>query len=130
MRSVKPGRGPSFMSGLVGIVVAIGGIGWTFAAVRMGAPGFFALFGVAFVVIAVVQVVYNFANATGKKRFSAFDITEHGEEEDPLNQYFGEQPRDEQERTSGDTGLFCPYCGEKVEADYRFCRKCGKELPR
>ena len=130
MRSVKPGRGPSMMGGAVGIIMAVVGIGWTAGAVSMGAPGFFALFGVAFVVIAVIQAVYNFANATGKKCFSAFDITEHGEEEDPLNQYFGESNQNGTPWGTGEKSAFCPYCGEKAEADYRFCRKCGKELPR
>ena len=24
--------------------------------------------------------------------------------------------------------LFCPYCGSELEADYAFCRKCGKKV--
>ena len=61
MKSVKPGRGPSMMSAIVGIFVAIFGVVWTIAAVSMGA-GIFGLFGLVFVAIAIVQVIYNFKN--------------------------------------------------------------------
>lgn len=46
----------------------------------MGAPISFSIFGVLFVIVGIVQAVYNFKNAAGKKRYSAFDIVD-GEEE-------------------------------------------------
>ena len=49
----------------------------------MDAPVYFCLFGVVFVVLAIAQALYNLYNATAKRRFSLFDITEEGEEPDP-----------------------------------------------
>lgn len=127
MKSVKPGRGPSFMGGIGAAVVGVIGIGWTAMASSIGAPGFFTWFGVAFVVLALVDALYNFKNATGKNRFSAFDVTDANEEPDPLNAYFsgcGE------EAGAKDAAAFCPFCGAQAEAGFRFCKKCGKELPQ
>ncbi len=123
MRSIKPGRGPSLMGGVMSILIGLFGVGWTIAAASTGG-GVFALFGVIFVAIAVVQAVYNFKNASGKNRYSAYDITESGEEPDPLNERFGPAP----EAGAGPT-RFCPYCGTPVGEDFEFCNHCGKKLP-
>ena len=48
MKSIKPGRGPSAMGAMGSIVAAVFGLIWTGAAVSMGAPIFFPLFGVVF----------------------------------------------------------------------------------
>lgn len=132
MRSIKPGRGPSMMSGVMGIFVAVFGVIWTVVALNMGG-GIFALFGVVFIIMAVVMTVYNFKNATGENRYSTFDITDDGEEIDPLNERFG---RKRENGGAGNTtadksggSAFCPYCGAKVEGDFEFCNKCGKKLP-
>ncbi len=138
MKSIKPGRGPSMMGGISCIFVALFGVIWTILAASMGG-GLFALFGVIFIGYAIVQAIYNFKNATGKNRYSSFDITEGNEESDPLNEYFGnnsyysssssnstssQQPH----QSSGDS-KYCPYCGTKVEGDYLYCNQCGKKLP-
>lgn len=68
------------MGGVGGIVVAIFGVIWTIGALSMGAPPFFALFGLLFVVMAIAGVVYNFYNATSRNRMSSFDVTTDGEE--------------------------------------------------
>lgn len=132
MKSVKPGRGPSFLSGAGAVAVALFGVLWTVFAAQMGAPAIFCLFGVVFVMAALGGAIYNFINATAKKRFSTFDITEDGEEEDPLNARFGQDSPEEgggaRRASSGETN-FCPSCGERVDPDDRFCRKCGRELP-
>ncbi len=125
MKSIKPGRGPSFMGGIMSIIVGIFGILWTVFAASFGG-GFIALFGVVFVIIAVVNAVYNLKNATSENRYSAFDITDDSEEPDPLNQRFGEK-RDTQ--PDSQNSAFCPYCGTKAEGDYEYCNKCGKKLP-
>lgn len=113
---------------------------WTLAAAGMGG-GFFALFGVVFIFIAIVQAVYHLKNATGENRYSSFDITDGNEEPDPLNEYFGQRQTDSREddqdfnqsvtrNTSRQGGsAFCPYCGTPVEGDFAFCNKCGKKLP-
>ena len=64
MKSVKPGRGPSFMSGVIGIVMILFGIFWTAMAARFS--GIMAVFGVLWTVIAVMIIIYNFKNATSK----------------------------------------------------------------
>jgi hypothetical protein len=85
-----------------------------------------------------VQAVYQFKNATSQNRYSAFDITDGNEEPDPLNERFGAH----EERAEIETGKeieepaglpdadanFCPYCGAKLKAGYRFCRHCGKSI--
>lgn len=89
MKSVKPGRGPSFMNGVGYVAAAVFGIFWMILAGGIGAPGLFVAFGAIFVLMAVAGAIYQFSNATRKNRFSAFDITDEQEEPDELNQYFG-----------------------------------------
>ena len=126
MKSIKPGRGPSFMGGVMSILIGLFGVLWTIVAAGMGG-GVFALFGLIFIAVAVVQAIYHFKNATGKNRYSTYDITEDGEEPDPLNQRFG-PPSEAAEKPMADSA-FCPYCGNPVEKAYEFCNKCGKKLP-
>lgn len=91
----------------------------------------FPLFGVVFVIIAVVIAIYNFKNATSKKRYSEYDIVDGNEESDPLNERFGHTAyREESTGSFEGNDLFCPYCGAPAEDDYLFCKKCGKQLPR
>ncbi len=141
MKSIKPGRGPSMMGAIVGVAVAIFGILWTVGAANMTSEAnmmfhsdpvgdtmslIFPLFGVVFVVIAVVGVVYNFKNATGKNRYSEYDIVDGDEEPDPLNMRFADE---DYEDAAEEEGSFCPYCGNKIEGDYVYCNRCGKKLP-
>ena len=126
MKSIKPGRGPSMLSGIVGIFMIGFGVVWTAFASQVS--GIVALFGVIWIGIAVVTTVYNFKNATGKNRYSAYDITDEQEEPDPLNERFGvpsatEKPRNDVENK------FCPYCGTPLSGDFEYCNKCGKKLP-
>ena len=125
MKSIKPGRGPSMMSGVIGIVMICFGIFWTIIAGSL-AP-FMAVFGILWTAVAVITTVYNFKNATGKNRYSAFDITDSDEEPDPLNERFGERDNTENEETG--ENIYCPYCGVKLEGDFKFCNKCGEKLP-
>ena len=131
MKSIKPGRGPSMMSGVACVAVGIFGVIWTVGAASIGG-GLFALFGVVFIIIAIVNAVYNFKNATNKNRYSTFDIVDGSEEPDPLNERFGgtayEMRQSDMSEGSGGSE-FCPYCGADVDADYVYCNKCGKKLP-
>ena len=126
MKSIKPGRGPSMLSGIVGIFMIGFGILWTvFAA--MASP-VFSLFGVLWTGIAISITVYNFKNAKGKNRYSQFDITDENEEPDPFNERFGNPQGFTKNRDDGGN-RFCPYCGIPVSDDFEFCNNCGKKLP-
>ena len=85
MKSIKPGRGPSAMGGIGSAAAALFGVFWTLAAASMGAPVFFVLFGIVFILLGVVQAIYHFRNATGENRYSEFDIVDSDEEPDPLD---------------------------------------------
>ena len=126
MKSIKPGRGPSMMSGIVGIFMIGFGIVWTVLAAQ--ASGIFAAFGILWTGIAVVITVYNFKNAASKNRYSDFDITDSDEEPDPLNERFGNIHNTAREKNDKDN-KFCPYCGTAVEDDFAYCNNCGKKLP-
>ena len=143
MKRVKPGRAPSALEAVMSIVIAVFGIFWTIMAVSDGAPFFFAMFGVCFVVVAIVQAIYCFKNATSKERFSVMDIVEDDEEGDPTDRWVGgsvndgesagESEADEKSAASATDDAeaevnFCPYCGAKAEKTFRFCQKCGKRI--
>lgn len=122
MKSIKPGRGPSMMNGFMGIVVILFGVFWTIIVGRF-AP-FMAVFGILFIIIAVVQTIYSFKNATSKNRYSSFDITDSSEEIDPFNERYGNN----ETKVEAQKGHYCPYCGEKLDDDFVFCRYCGKKI--
>lgn len=130
MKSIKPGRSQSAMGFMGSIIAVIFGIFWTIMASNIGAPSIFPLFGVLFIIVGIVQAVYHYKNTTGKNRYSVYDITEDGEEIDPLDQRFGNianHPKNFSESNS--SVKYCPYCGTKANDDYDFCSKCGKKLP-
>ncbi len=131
MKSIKPGRGPSMMGGVGAIFAALFGVFWTIMAISMGAV-FMAPFGLIFIGISVVNALYNFKNATGENRYSAFDIVDEHEEIDPLNERFGTKNYDTETFGTADMDSeseYCPYCGVKVSKEFEFCHKCGKKLP-
>lgn len=130
MKSIKPGRGPSAIGAVMSACLVVFGIFWTILAAQSGAPFFFPLFGVVFIAIGVLQAVYHFKNATGKNRYSSFDITDEAEELDPLNERFGDAPLSGDTTELGGSSTFCPYCGAPAQSDFTFCRNCGKQLPK
>lgn len=116
------------MGGFAGILAAVFGVIWMIFAVYIGA-GPFALFGLVFIAFAVGNAVYSFKNATGKQRYSEFDIVDSDEEADPLNERFGNRTERAADEADGNTSKYCPYCGAQVKGDYEFCNQCGKRLP-
>ena len=129
MKSIKPGRGPSRNSAVMSVFMAIFGVIWTVIAVSIGSHmGFigmiFPLFGVIFIIIAIYNAIYHSKNANNKNRYSLFDITEQGEEPDPLEEKFSAP---EEEESEYGEKRFCPYCGKRTDGG-RFCSNCGKKL--
>ncbi len=128
MKSIKMGREPSFMGGIMGIVAALFGLFWTFFVISNGG-GMFGLFGLIFVGIGILNAFRGFRNAFGKNRRSEFDIVDETEEFDPWNERFGNNNVSDGEYFS--TGnSFCPYCGNEVKKDFEFCNNCGRKLPK
>ena len=54
MKSIKRGRAPSMMGGVMSLLIGLFGVAWTIVALRIGG-GFMAVFGLIFVAVAVVQ---------------------------------------------------------------------------
>ena len=115
MRSIKPGRGPSLLSGLGALAATLFGVFWTVTAAESGAPILFPLFGIVFIGLGAFTAVYHLRNAAAQNRSSIVDIVDENEEPDPLNRRFGEK-------------RFCPYCGEALPENARFCPGCGREI--
>lgn len=118
------------MGGVMSVAVALFGVFWTIMAVSTGA-WFMAPFGLIFIGVSVFNAVYNFKNATGKNRYSQYDITDENEEPDPWNEKFGEKRDnncDVKPQTLADS-RYCPYCGAKAAPDFEFCNVCGKKIP-
>ena len=131
MKSIKPGRGPSKMSAVGSIFVAVFGVFWCVAAAAMG--GYIMIpFGILVIGLSLYSAFYNYHNATSEDRYSVLDIVDENEEPDPLNEKYG-RARDIEEFSSNDASgtkaSFCPYCGEPVNGTFDFCPKCGKKLP-
>ena len=133
MKQIRRGKGPSAQSGALSVVLAVFGVVWTVFTLRMGA-GFLALFGVFFVVFAVMQAVYHLSNAAGKRRDPLYEIvdTEEAREENAAQ---GKPPAPAAPSpiappvAKAGMGRYCPYCGEAVQADFAFCAGCGRKLP-
>ena len=123
MKSIKPGRGPSMIGGIMGIFMILFGIVWTAIASRLNP--IMLVFGILWTGIAIVQTVYSFKNATSQNRFSQVDITDAEEETDPLQEKYGEN----KDKPVSEKVRFCPYCGAPAEGDFQYCPKCGKKLP-
>lgn len=128
MKSIKRGRGPSFMGVIGSVIAVIWGVIWMGIAGSMGAPPLFVCFGLVFIGAAIVNGVYDFRNATGKKRYSEYDIVDSKEESDPLNEIYGQPYEEAASAENGEEYGFCPYCGKKREKDHIYCGKCGRRL--
>ena len=126
MKSIKPGRGPSKMSAVASVFVAIFGVFWCIVAGFMGA-WFMIPFGLIFIGFAIYNAKYHFDNAKSEERYSVFDIVDSDEEADPLNKKYGKP--NENEDAHGSSAEYCPYCGNPTKSEYDFCPKCGKKLP-
>ena len=124
MRHIKPGRGPSMMGG---VICAIGSLALSLLGLALlfsdaGPAGWIPFplsFGAAFL------SVYYFKNGMKKNRHSDFDVTDPGEEPDPLCEIL---LPDYHKMKNG----YCPYCGKALKvgngAGMVYCTHCGKKL--
>jgi hypothetical protein len=78
--------------------------------------------------------IFNFYNATSRNRFSNWDVTDSGEEPDPLDpssrQSLARPSAIQPETISKEGAAFCPFCGAGVQGEFEFCPRCGKQLPK
>ncbi len=141
MKSIKGGRESSivvaiaaFGMALIGIVMTISGVSSinnSFFPDNSGMSSAIIVFGIVFVTIAVALGIHHLHNATAKNRPSILDITDGNEEPDPLNEYFhGEYDVESTDSPVAKGGMYCPYCGKPIQADFAFCSHCGKELKK
>ncbi len=121
MKHIKRGRGPSFMDGVVNVVIGLVGVVVCFVSGDIIG----ILFGLVFGIVAGMNAVYNFKNATGDNRYSEYDIVDAEEEPDPLTSAKEEKT----EKPQSGTNKFCPYCGTEAGEGYLYCKNCGKKLP-
>lgn len=137
MKSIKPGRGPSGMAFIGSIISVVFGIFWTIIAFSMTADApfgvvgiIFPLFGILFIVYGIAHAAYNYKNATGKDRFSVFDITDSTEEGDLADRWIRNEGKEDKNRQefSGAGIKYCPYCGASQKSDYKYCPECGRAL--
>lgn len=138
MPSASSGRGPSvamgILSGLFGLAFAVF---WTVMAARTGAPTFFVLFGVGFIVLILFGTIKHVSNLARKPPMSDLGIPPQVRKPDPIARAFGHDlpslpppeacraPNEPVRRYQGDQ---CPFCGAKVEEHFDFCPACGKNI--
>lgn len=127
------------MSFVGSVIAVVFGVFWTIIALNItqNAPFpiigiVFPLFGVIFIIFGIVQAVYHLKNATGKNRFSLFDVTDSSQEGDPADAWLkkdNEAPRAAAHQASA-VGAFsyCPYCGTRLTSEFSFCPRCGRQI--
>jgi len=129
MKRIKPGRGPSALTFIGSLIAIIFGLIWIATVIYLGKkendlPTPLLLFGALFILIGVINAVYAYINAFGKKRFSLMDVVEPSEEGEP-----NEPDEKTLNKTGQESGLnYCPHCGNPVKESFVFCPKCGKTL--
>ncbi|MFH0992867.1 MAG: zinc ribbon domain-containing protein [bacterium] len=135
MKRIKPGRGISQLGYQGSMYAVFFGILWTVIALVIGisfatqvggvfviVAFVFPLFGVLFISLAWKQAKFNKHNATSKDRHSIVDITENGEEGDPMDATVNAVKEKEK------SDFTCPKCGSAVDLFDNFCPACGNRL--
>lgn len=134
MKSIKPGRAPSLMGGVMSLLVGLFGIVWTGRRVCVGRRRVRALW----------RDLRDHRHRAGRvplqKRCGEkplFRIRHHRRARG-AGPAFGALRRAGTDAQQGASAapegsapgsLFCPYCGAPAALDYAFCKRCGKRLP-
>ncbi len=123
--SLKPGPGPSAGRAAGAILGVIFGILWTIFAIFLtkDAPFpfvkiLFPLFGVVFVIAAIVSAFNHMHNATRPNRFSEFNVVPTESEQEPVL-------RGGAVRSDKHVGKYCTHCGTGLRDTDNFCSACG-----
>ena len=128
MKSIKPGRGPSLLSGiatLIGIAVII-----CFAAMAIKMRQTFFLIIAGFILLVYICfTIYHFSNAIKKNRHSILYI----EDDRESNSSPSAEPKEPSALLNGKpidgvAPRYCPYCGKDTESDFLYCKFCGRKL--
>lgn len=120
---IRPSREVSSIQLVMCIAAAIFGIFWMITASSIGAGGF-SMFGIVFVLIAVIFAFIHFRNATGKKPLSLYEITDEGLDAPKKYPFDNNHADDRRSQKS-----YCPWCGAALDnSKYIFCPKCGKQM--
>jgi hypothetical protein len=107
---MRPRRRSSFFGALF---AAAFGVFWTLTAARAGAPGFFVVFGIVFIVASIVGGISHLLNGGGNgyRSMSRFN-----------GGYSAPMPGPNVAQPAG----YCPSCGATRPRPFRFCPNCGK----
>ena len=96
---------------------------------NFGAFGvFFAIFFVIILGSIIASVVYNFHSRSAiVKRAKKIDptVSTYEEAQFVLKQSIAQNVG--RNNTSNTNKVYCKYCGAEIDADSKFCNKCGKE---
>ena len=88
MKHVKPGRFPSAMGAIGGILILIiGAIALSTTEMGNDAPPFVIFFLIVWFAAGIGGVIYHLYNATSDKRVTEYDIVPSREERDPSNKF-------------------------------------------
>jgi len=124
--SVKTGRVPSLMQGVVEIIAGVFvGVIWINIADQTG-QGVFRYFhyaGYVVILIAILGGSYHIYNALAKNRFSEQDVVFSGQEPDPFSRFL-----DDDELNLQTSNTYCETCGNTVNEGDNFCPGCGKDV--
>ena len=110
---------------------------WIYMAIRAGAPWFFVLFGIAFLVLLIFTIVRNHSGkSSNSSDFSDESDDDFGEDmEDDTEENFDENEHESWEdvqehpdSTASGEKRYCPSCGAEVAPGNRFCENCGQKL--
>ena len=140
MYSVKPGRGPALMVVIFWVIGGLSMIPVLIAVSSGGSEALRVIFGVWFVLAAIVALAFALHSAFARKRMTLYDIDTRGEEIDPvaaaLRRSPDPPPADAGPASGQDPGASdhrhrggsCPFCRGRVEPSFHFCPKCGKPI--
>jgi hypothetical protein len=90
----------------------------------------FPLFGVLFVISGIGRLLYDLNVTKSPGVFSSFSKKDEINSSDKINNHSFHLNTTKMDLPQNSADNYCPYCQRKIEADFEFCPKCGKDLPQ